>query len=229
MIWLVGCAGFFEIGSERGFRGADTGDVTFEGYVYESPDVGDETTLDSGYLGFTPDGGSLVLGEQLYESYPAYWTVTLPPSTDFTLRMEAPDAWPTLWRGRSPETSGIWYNGALFAADTAFMESWIAELDLPIMTDVADLGDGAVAHLWGSPGEDGWECADVRVNGEPALCFLSNEDGSISRVTEGDFTWFMAFNLEPGAVTVESGLGASSTYDVPGGVWIFAFYFQGAP
>lgn len=227
LLSLLACAGFFEIGGERGFRGHDSGEVDFEGWVYSSPALTDSDLMSEGYLAFTLPDGDLVVGEQRYEDYPAYWSVSLPPGVEFDLRIEADGAWPTLWRGNAPESDGIWFAGGMFAADEAYMEALVAALPLGAFASVGDLADGEVAHLWGTPADSGWDCADIRVAEQPVLCVTVSEDGTVSAIEEGEPDWFFAFDLSPGEVLVESGLGGEATYAATGGAWIFALYFYG--
>lgn len=229
LLTLLACEGIFEIGGERGPQPADGEPISWSGYVYASPETSEETQMESGSIWFSPDGGEAVEAEQLYDDYPGYWSVDLEPEVPVQVRLETDTAWPTVWRATTPGATASWLSGGLFAADMVFMESWVGAVPSTGFGAPEDLADGTVAHLWGSPYDSGWDAADVRVDGEPADCFVVNEDGTLDRVSSGEFDYFMAFDLPPGEVSVESGLGAVETWNVSGGEWIFAFFFVGNP
>lgn len=229
ILTLLACEGIFEIGGERGPQEPDGEPISWSGYVYRSPEAGEETQLESGSVWFSPDDGEAVEAEQLYDDYPGYWSVEIDPEVPVQIRLETETAWPTVWRATTPGAGASWLSGALFAADMEYMDAWVATLPGTGFASPGDLADGEVAHLWGSPYDSGWDAADVRVNGEPADCFTVADDGTLERVTSGELDYFTAFDLEPGEVTVESGLGGSETWNVSGGEWIFAFFFVGNP
>lgn len=230
-MWLLaGCAGFFEIGSERGTGSPDGEPISWSGYVYASPDTSTGAMVEDGPVSFVVDGEEEpVEAEQPYENYPGYWSVTLAPGVKTQIELTSAAAWPTVWRATAPETDAAWLGGALVAADTAFMDEFVGALPLGPLTSVDDLADGEVTHLLGTPLDDGWDCAQVTVAGEPADCFAVGDDGTVTQVDSGSFDYFFAFNLEPGDIVVDSGLGGGDTYSTRGGDWIFALYFQGAP
>lgn len=218
MWFLLAC------GDARGPRDpSDT--VEYSGYVLSGP-TDTETLLTDGTATFTPDEGEAVEAEQPYEDYPGYWSAELPTGTPFTLRLAGSGAYPSVWRGRAPGADGTWFSGALFGAERTQVDTFLAGLDVPLGSSPAALGEGEVAHLWGYPwSAEGWDCALLTVNGEPALCYFQDPDtGSLTRVQQGAFTWFVALNLEPGGVVVDSGVGGAETYQVAGGDMVYAFW-----
>lgn len=224
MVWLLlACA------AERGPRDAsDT--VEYDGYVYQGPNASAETLLASGELRFELDDGEPVEAAQPYaEDYPGYWRAELPASAPFTLRIAADGAYPAVWRGVAPAADGAWFSGALFGGSTAEVDAWFAAFALPDAVRLQSLADGEVVHVWGAPWDaDAWDCAAVRVADEPVYCFAQDAaTGLVIPVESGPFTWFLAVNLQPGELVVDSGLGGRETYVARGGELVYAFWFLG--
>lgn len=211
---------------ERGPR--DPSDpVEFDGYVFAGP-TDQETQLTGGTVVFTPDGGEPVEAEQPYvDDYPGYWRADLPAGVPYSLRIVGNTGYPAVWRGTAPQADGSWFSGALFGADTDQVDTFLDSLDLPVTVSVQPLGEGAFAHLWGYPWDaEGWDCALVTVNGVRPLCYLQDPTtGFTSRVDSGPLSYFVALNLPPGAVVVDSGLGGQETYVAEGGDMVYAFWF----
>ena len=164
-------------------------------------------------------------GSQPYEDYPGYFVVTLPQSVPVEVRVEAPGAFPALWAGWTPAAPGNWLAGTLFGGDPAYMADLWVGLGFP--DAAASLAGGEVVHVWGSPYDAGWDCAAVLVGGAPPRCFAFSDDGTVAEVTEGEFDYFVAFDLPPGDVVVDSGLGGVHTYPATGGEVVMAHFFVG--
>ncbi len=210
-------------GTERGLRDAPT-EVTYGGWIYDSPLY--EGVFADGTVTFTLPADVAeepVAAEQPYEGYDGYWLATLPPSTPLQLRIAGEGAWPSVWAGDSPGADGAWFAGVVFAADQAYVDAMLLALDLPEGVVPGALADGAV-HLWGAPldGAD-WDCAAVRVNGAAPVCYTVAEDGVATRVTEGPFDLFYAFDLAPGEVVLEDGFGGRETWTAAAGELVMAW------
>lgn len=206
----------------------DDGVVAWSGFVFSSPAVSEETYFGAGSLAFGADGAEPIAGEQPYaEDYPGYWAVELPPSVPVVVSLASDTAWPTIWHGVTPGTDGRWLSGALFAADVAYLTELFAALPFAMGTTPSDLGESGLVHVWGSPADTGWDCADVRVADTIPTCFAIAEDGSVTRVNSGEFDWFFAVDVPPGEIVVSSGLGAEAAYNAAAGSFVMAHYFYG--
>ncbi len=193
----------------------DDGLVTWSGYVYTGPQA--DVAYTDGGVTFTADDADPVDATAPYSDYPAYWSVDVPPSTAMTIHVDSvPRA---TWRVVSPATGASWYSGALFGADAAEIDSILAALGAPERTTAAMV----IGNHW----DDGWDCADVRVADEPPLCFAVDDDGVVTAVDSGDFSYFVAPSVPAGAVVVDSGLGGTATYDLEDGDVGMAFWFVG--
>lgn len=203
---LVGCATL---------PATDDGLITWSGYVYTGPQA--DVAYTEGGLTFTLDDADAVEATAPYSDYPSYWSVDVPPSTELTIRVGSDP--PAAWRVVSPETSASWYSGALFGAEATEIDAILAALGAPERT--------AAPMVIGNHWDDGWDCADVRVAEEPPLCFAVDEDGVVTPVDSGDFSYFVAPEVPVGAVVVDSGLGGAATYDLAEGDVGMAFWFVG--
>lgn len=211
-------------GDERASRDPEA-IVSYAGYIFEHPQLDDVEVerLAEGTVTFTPVGAEAIEAAPL-EDYPGYWTVELPRAAAFSLRIEAEGSYPTVWAGVAPGAAGLWFSGALTAADQAFFDAWFAGIELPDGGSVSALGPEGV-HVWGRPFEaTGWECADVAVNGAPVICYALGEDGAYARVDAGPFDFFYAFNLPPGDIVVDGGRGPAQTYPTLGGEVVMAWW-----
>lgn len=221
MLWIL-----LACDDERGPR-EPSAVVEYDGYVYAGP-TSQDTFFESGTMEFQVDEGETVAAEQPYADVPSYWRADLPSGAGYTLRLANDDSYPAVWRGQAPVNDGAWFSGALFGADRAQVDEFLAGLDTPVGTNPRSLADGQVAHLWGVPWvAEGWDCGLVRVNGAPPLCYLQDETtGALTRVESGPLTWFVALNLEGGSATVEDGTGAVEVYPFQGGDMVYAFWFS---
>jgi len=220
MVWLL-----LACDDERGPR-EPSAVVEYDGYLYAGP-TSQETFFEQGEVVFAVDEGEEVQAEQPYEDIPSYWRADLPAGAGYTLRLVNEDSYPAVWRGHAPVNDGAWFSGALFGAERAQVDELLAALDTPVGESARSLADGGVAHLWGAPWDaEGWDCANVRVNGVPPLCYLIDEStGALTRVESGDFSWFFALNLQGGEATVEDGAGASEVYSFEGGDMVYALWY----
>lgn len=219
--FLLACA------DERGPRPA-TDPVEYDGYIYAGP-TDTETLLDAGRIEFLPEGADTpILATQPFEEVPGYWRANLPAGSPFTLHVVGSTGYTALWHGTAPTNSGSWFTGALFGADVTQVDAFFTSLPLPINITPQYLGDGQIAHLWGYPWiADGWDCALITVNEVHPLCYLQDpETGQTTRVESGPLTYFVALNLLPGPVVVDSGIGGTETYQVEGGDLVYAFWFS---
>lgn len=200
--------------------------VTWSGWVYASPEVGDETRLEEGFVTAWPEPftGDPVAAEQPYADYPGYWQLEVPPSIPLNLRLSGEGIRPTVWAGDSPGASGSWFSGALFAATDAWLEDLFDAVD----------GDGDAwvdaarqdqVLLVGAPADDSVDCATLEVNGEPPTCWVVDADGVVSRVREGVPSLFAAA-VGAGDVVVAAG-DAEEHYVADGGDVVFAYFFYG--
>lgn len=217
LLLLAGC------GAERGQR-AFSEEVSFAGWVYESPSSTEaEAVLADATLTFDV-AGALVAAEQPYEDYPGYWAVALPSAAPFTLRIEGEGLYPSVWAGDAPRSDGSWFSGALFGAEQGFLDDWLTTLAEGTGLSIGPLG-GDNSHVWGYPLDGSvWDCAAVRVADERVHCFAVQEDGTLAEVTEGPLDYFFAFDLPPGDIVVDSGLGAVEVYPTTGGELVWAFW-----
>lgn len=209
---------------------ADT--VHWSGFVYASPDTQNGGVLGDKAMTVLPDGDgaeAITADEPYADDYPGYYDASVPPDSKVTVQLNGGDAYPTVWRGTTPSRNGRWLSGALFGADREYIAKVIAALPLPIGVSPSDLDKKSVVHVWGSPLDAGWDCASVRVAGQSALCFAVADDGSITRVADGEFDWFFAFDIPVGEIVIESGLGAEESYSADAGTFIMAHYFLGTP
>lgn len=208
---------------ERGPRPAED-EVEYAGYLYQGPDVSEETRLAEGSVQFLPDGADAEIDAlQPYEDYPGYWSVTLPAAVGYTLRIEAESAYPAVWAGTAPANDGSWFGGALFGGDAAQVDDFLASLGLAV--------EAETVTVIGSPWDaEAWDCAAVTISGAAPSCFLQDpETGLLSEVREGALTWFVETGVPAGDVTLDSGLGGVHTWPTIAGDIVYAFWFQGAP
>lgn len=199
--------------------------VSWQGYVYRDPDAADEGVLTDGELVLTPaDGAEPVAFSQLYSDYPGYWGGEIAPAIDVEIRISGPGLRPAVWSATTPGGDGLWFSGALYGMD----EAWIAAL-----FEALGLQDRGEVAVWGAPADpDAWDCALVRVQDTPVSCFLIDEAGSVSVVESGPMTWFFATGLDAGEVVVDAGGargGVSHSYMAEPGDIVLAHWFWGFP
>lgn len=202
----------------------DDGLITWAGYVYTGPQV-DTTysarTTEGAAVHFIPDldeGEGSIAATEPYEDYPGYWSVDVPPGVHLTIRVDTSPV--AVWRATSPEVDASWLPGALFGADRAEMDALLGALGAEATS--------SAPMVVGTPWDDGWDCANLRVAGALARCFLVDDEGVVSEITNGDLSYFVAADLEPGEATLQSGLGGEDVYPLEGSDIGLAFWFVGA-
>ena len=130
----------------------ETTEVVYAGTVLEGPPASENPNFTDGVLAFTVDGQTEpVLASQPFAENPGYWRVTLPPGEGFTLRVEGSqeDSYPAVWRGRSPEETGLWYTGAVFSWPHSTVDPFFESLAESLDIEIGDLKEDPVVHLWG--------------------------------------------------------------------------------
>ena len=224
----------------------DDGLVTWSGYVYTSPQAdvlfskfavgatGDETlefvatvpAEDGAEDGAGGIAAEPVLATEPYEDYPGYWSVDLPPSARFTVRLSTDPV--AVWRFWSPDRDASWFAGALFGAEADGVDALLTSLG-EVVRSPADSGLATVIGApWAGDTEAPWSCADIRVAGVAPACFSVDADGVVSSVADGPLSYFVATDLPAGDVRVESGLGAEDSYPLAAGEVGMAYWFHGS-
>jgi len=220
----------------------DDGLVTWSGYVYTSPQAdvlfsksavgatGDETLEFVAVVPAEDGAGGIaaepVLATEPYEDYPGYWSVDLPPSARFTVRLSTDPT--AVWRFWSPDRDASWFAGALFGAEADGVDALLSSLGEAVRSP-ADSGLATVIGApWAGDTEAPWSCADIRVAGVAPACFSVDADGVVRSVTDGPLSYFVATDLPAGDVRVESGLGAEDSYPLSAGEVGMAYWFHGS-
>lgn len=205
----------------------DDGTIAWSGYVYTgaAADVPYSASTDpDATLTFTPDDADPVDATEPYPDYPGYWSVELPASTPLTVRVGTAPA--AVWRADSPDRDASWFSGALFGADPTETDALLAALGGAQRAPAAT-GNVTVVGTPYDADAAPWECADVRVGGQPVECFVVDSDGVVSAVTAGPLDYFVATGVPAGQVEVASGLGAVEVYPLEAGQVGMAFWFNG--
>ena len=187
---------------------------------------------------FDLDGELMAPATQPYANNLDTWQVELAASVDYQLRIEAPEAYPALWRGRAPRHSGYWYTGSVFSWPHATIDPFVETLRTDQGMDISELADGLVSHLWGVAVDEeglvrGLQASQIEVidgageSAEIVLALVGEDEG-----VENPPVFFLAFDLAPGEVEVrvegESGEWASTRYLCEGGEVLSPWWF-GAP
>ena len=204
----------------------ETSEVTYAGWISEGPMGSDSVMLSTGTVTFHDADGELQWeAEQPFADSPGYWRVVLPPSTPFNLRIESENAYPAVWRGRSPNESGIWLSGALFSWPHASIDPLFEALAESLEIEISDLKTDDVVHLWGQVlnREDAdvsdWPIRDGEGRRVEAYTFRQQEDGALQYVEEAPIDYVFAFDLAPGAVEVAGVLYESQAGDLLAPWW----------
>ena len=209
----------------------ETTEVAYGGWISAGPVGSDTEMLVDGTVEFWGvDGELLSEAEQPFADSPGYWRVVLPPDTPFNLRIESEEAYPAVWRGRSPNESGIWLTGALFSWPHSAVDPFFEALEESLAIEVADLKTEDVVHVWGqvTNREDAdasdWPIRDGEGRRVEPYTFRQQEDGSLVLVEEAPVDYVFAFNLAPGAVEV-----AGVIYDSQAGDLLAPWWFEVLP
>ncbi len=238
LLWLAACNQntLMEwVGWEEVRQDSET--VFLSGTVSDGPVAEDFLGLEEGSLDFFDlDGELLAAATQPHSNNLDTWQVELPHSVDYQIRIEGPEAYPALWRGRAPRHSGYWYTGSVFSWPRSTLDPLVESLRADQGMDIAELADGAVSHLWGVALDEegavrGLEASQVEVidgageSAEIVLALVGEDDGS-----ETPPVFFLAFDLAPGEVEVRvegtSGEWASTHYLCNGGEVLSPWWFE---
>ncbi len=205
----------------------------WSGWVYADLPSTDTPLLEYGTLQAVDlDDVTLADGTQS-DANPGYWSITLPVDTDVALRVDGGSEVPTVWRSRTPTGPAYWLSGGLFAVADTTAADMFAAIDGWQGFSPADLADGEVAHLWGSPLDpDAWAGATVTVtdsSGERPVALLAvDEDGLLIDAGAGPIDYVLAPDLLPGTVTLTvsaaDGTGLTETWPARGGDLLAAFF-----
>ena len=209
--------------------GTATEQVLWSGTILEDPYLGAEATglAGGGLVAVDLDHDELADGAEA-ESSPGSYSVELPPGVPVAMRVSGPLHVSTVFRGRSPASRGIWFNGALFARQAAPLQAFLDGVSLPGGGTPAALEDGERAHLWVEPAEPdamrGGTIALVDGAGDPGavLALTTAPDGSLVEATDDDaITLILGLDLAPGDVTLgltaADGRVAETTWPARGG------------
>lgn len=209
----------------------ETTEVAYGGWIAEGPMGADTPMLVDGTVNFWGlDGQLLAEAEQPFADSPGYWRVVLPPSTPFNLRIEADDSYPAVWRGYSPNESGIWLSGALFSWPHSAVDPFFEALAESLEIEISDLKTEEVVHLWGQVlnREDAdpsdWPIRDGEGKRVDAHTFRQQDDGSLVLVEEAPIDYVFAFDLAPGTIEV-----AGVEYESQAGDLLAPWWFEVLP
>lgn len=203
--------------------------VLWSGTVLEDPYLGAEATglTGGGLVAVDLDDAELAVGTES-EASPGSYSLEVPAGVDLAMRVTGPAHVPTVFRGRAPSDRGIWFNGALYARQSAPLASFLDGLSLPDGGSAADLEDGALAHLWVEPAEPtalaGGTIDLVDGDGDPGtvVALTTAPDGTLVEAEDGDaITLVLGVDLAPGDVTLALGAAdgrvAETTWPARGG------------
>ena len=219
--------------------------TTWQGWVYADIPGDDTPGLEVGAITITDlNGENETSGAQLDDGRLAYWTIEVEPNTEVSIRIEGPEHYPTIWRGRTPSTNGYWYSGAMFAVATAtfdgFLESLSTLMNVPLMET-----DGV--SLYGEPlpltlaDVDAWTDASITVydsegNIHPAITLIRGEETgglALPGSSPAPIAAFVATDLAPGniALVIDASDGRSMVmeYHAQAGDLLSAFAFTLPP
>lgn len=203
--------------------------VLWSGTVFEDPYLGAEAAglTDGGLVAVDLADAELAIGAESDSTAGAY-SIEVPPGVELALRITGPAHVPTVFRGRAPTSRGIWFNGALFARQTAPLLSFFDGIELAEGAAPADLSDGEFVHLWVEPAEPealaGGTIDLVDGDGAPGavVALTTAPDGSLVEATEEDaITLILGLDLAPGDITLgleaADGRSAETTWPARGG------------
>jgi hypothetical protein len=201
--------------------------TTWQGWVYADIPGDNTPGLEVGAMTMSDLSGDVSIpGEQLDDGRPAYWTFEVEPDTEVSIRVEGPEHYPTVWRGRTPSTNGYWYSGAMFAVATetfdGFLESLSTLMDVP-------LGESVGVSLYGEPlalssaDLEAWTDATITIydgdgNIHPAITLIRDEvTGGLALpgAEPAPIAAFVATDLAPGdiALVVDASDGRSTAIE----------------
>ncbi|GEM_PF-2367407 len=214
---------------------ADSSALFQEGDVAFTDDAGDA---------FLDDEGEVVVAERPYEeSSPGYWRVELPVDVPYQVTVTPEeDGYPAVLRGHSPSGDGAWFTGTVFAWPQVALDDHVASMGEQLGLAPGVLSESGLVHLWGSFYVTEGAPTDLQVTdgvGEPvevSYWVVDGDDPEVPRTPGGEapelvvpattdtVTWFTAFDLEPGDITVASG-DTSQTFRAEAGSVVTPAYF----
>ena len=213
--------------------------VSYQGWISQGPIGAEYTMLSDGTVFFYDEWGQIIYdeegeemgeAEQPHDERPGYWEVALPPDFPFQLRIEAPDSYPAVWKGRSPSQSGIWLSGALFSWPHATVDPFFEAISESLDIEIGDLKSEEVVHLWGqvlnredADGSD-WPIRDGDGRRVDTYTFRRLDDGSLVLEDEAPIDYVFAFDLTPGTIEV-----AGVVYETQAGDLVAPWWFEVLP
>lgn len=206
-------------------------EISWGGYIFADAYVSDALLVSGSVEVLDPGGeclivdGACALGAPS-ESTEGYWNLTVPPTTDVAVRVSGDGLAPAVWRSSTPSRTAQWLSGGIFGRDLLALDAFAEGLGLPGGPPVS-LSAGEVAWMWGAPLDPtAWAGADIQIfdgDGEPAAvyAFEVTPDGAYSPTRDGPVSLFVAFDLAPGAVTLDvqaaDGRSFQETWPLRGG------------
>lgn len=199
---------------------ADPSLVYWTGRIYDGPDPQANGPFTGGTVTLTDRDAAPVLdddGDPVDDPYevdgnPGSWVLTVPVDIDVTLRLTGDGYANTVWQGHTPDYRGYWFNGALYARQTADLDAIVTALSDAGLLDAAppDLSEAARVDLWAEPEDrDAWvgvTTALIDAEGrKDVLALTVDDDGTVRAAgAEDPVDYLFAFDLAPGTVTFEA-------------------------
>ena len=209
----------------------ETTEVSYGGWISEGPMGSNTPMFSEGSVLFHSESDELLAeGQQPFADSPGYWRVTLPPATPFHLRIEAEGSYPAVWKGRSPNESGIWLSGALFSWPHEVVDPFFEALEESLDITIGDLKSEEVVHLWGQvlnrddADSSDWPIRDGEGKRVEPYTFRQLEDGSLVLEEEAPIDYVFAFDLAPGTIEV-----AGVEYKTQAGDLLAPWWFEVLP
>jgi hypothetical protein len=212
------------------------GMVSWYGSILDGPYTGDNGVLSGGeVLAYDLDGELLAQGTEPEADSPGYWKLRVPATTPVAIHLAAEGMLPAVWRGTTPGAMGYWYTGALFAFGEEIWLPFFEQFEGQGGVSIEPLDHG-VCWLWGAPAEpEAWAAADIEIldgEGQPVtvLAYQLNDEGALEPSTTHAVTYFLAFNLAPGDITVSvqaaDGRGFDETWPCWPGEVVSAWFLE---
>jgi len=194
--------------------------VYWTGRIYDGPDASTAGPFTGGTVTLTDQDGQPVLddgGDPVDDPYEVEgsagsWVLTVPVDTDVMLRLAGDGYATTVWQGRTPSNRGYWFNGALYARQSADLDAIVTALLDAGLLDASPpaLDEGARVDLWAEPADrDAWVGATTALidaeGRKDVLALTVDEDGTVRAAgAEDPVDYLFAFDLAPGDVTLEA-------------------------
>ena len=215
--------------------------TTWQGWVYADIPADNTPALEAGVLTLSDlDGERISEGEQRDNQRLGYWTFEIEPDQEVSIRIEGPEHYPTVWRGRTPSTTSYWYSGAIFGIATATFDAFLEEL--AELTQIEAASTDSVM-LYGEPlplsqtDLDAWTDPTIRIYDgagavhEATMLVLDEETGGLALpgADASPVAAFLATGLAPGpiALVIDASDGRSTVleYQAEAGDLLSAFAF----